>query len=252
MVFGKLLGQFIKKIFLARGSRGEMALSDSELETAYFQIGSAIIAHKDLSKILDLIARESLDSLSAHRVTIFIVEEESQILKPRFTDVSRPLFRQIGLLEEKEIAKKAIKQAESFFLQEPKDFAESFENREGGWKVSSLLSIPLSSQSKPVGVLSAVLINEKRRFSARDLKSLFFFGNLASLSLENAHLTRELKKEISSRKTFEQCLDNILFRMQGLFGKEGWHNEDHLENSISVQIINRYRPFGNQIGKKAN
>src|SRR3974390_2795538 len=101
MVFEKFLGPFSKNIFLARNIRGEKALRDSDLETAYFQIGSAIITHTDLPKILDLIVRESLNSLRAHRVTIFLMEEESGILKPRFTDTLGPLFRQMGLSEER-------------------------------------------------------------------------------------------------------------------------------------------------------
>ncbi len=224
---------------------------DSEMETAYFQITSAIIAQKDLPTILDFVVRESLTSLRAHRVSIFM-EEKSGILKPRFTDVFKPLYQKIGLSEEKEVAKKAIGQAKSFFLQEPRDFAEFFEYRERGLKVSSLLSIPLSSQRKPVGALSVVLINEKRRFSARDLKYLFFFGNLTSLAMENAHLMEELNKEISSRKIFEKCLDDILCRVQGLFGKESPHNEDPLENLPPMQIAAEYRLFGNQTGKKVN
>lgn len=224
-------------------------MRDSELEAAYFQISSAIIAQKDLPAILDLVVRESLKFLRAHRATIFFTEEKSGILKPQFTDVLKPLYRAMGLSEEKEIAKKAIRQAKSFFLREPRDFAEFFEYREGGWKVSSLLSIPLSSHRKPVGALSVVLINEKRRFSARELKYLFFFGNLVSLAMENAHLMEELNKEISSRKIFEQCLDDILCRVQGLFGKESRHNEEHL---LPMQIAVEHRPFGSQNGKKVN
>jgi len=251
MFFGKLLGQFSKGIILAREIPEKKAMMDFEMETAYFQITSAIIAHKDLPAILGFVVRESLNSLRAHRVTIF-VEEKSGILKPRFTDVLKPLYQDIGLSEEKEVAKKAIGQAQSFFLQEPRDFAEFFEYRERRWEVSSLLSIPLSSQRKPVGALSVVLINERRKFSARDLKNLFFFGNLASLAMENAHLMEELNKEISSRKTFEKCLDDILCRVEGLLGKESRHNEEHLENFLPMQIAAEYRLFGNQCGKKVN
>jgi transcriptional regulator with GAF, ATPase, and Fis domain len=252
MVFGKLLGQFSKKTILAREIRGNKAMRGFDLEAAYFQISSAIIAHRDLRTILDLVVRESLNCLRANRSSIFFIGPKSGTLRAQFIHALNPRYEKAGLVEEKQVAKKTLMQGKSFFLQEAKDFAEFFESRERGWKVSSLLSIPLSSQGKPVGALSVVLINEKRRFSARDLKYLFFFGNLASLAMENAHLMEELNKEISSRKTFEQCLDNILGRMQGLFGKEGWHNEEHLENSLPVQIATQYRPFGNQTGKKVN
>lgn len=70
--------------------------------------------------------------------------------------------------------------------------------------------------------------------------------------MENAHLMEELNKEISSRKIFEKCLDDILCRVQGLFGKESPHNEDPLENLPPMQIAAEYRLFGNQTGKKVN
>jgi len=251
MVFGKFLGQFSKRMIPAREIPGKKAMMDFEMETAYFQITSAIIAQKDLPTILALVVRESLNALRAHRVTVFM-EEENGILKARFADVFKPLYQKIGLSEEEQIAKKAIRQAKSIFLQEPRDFAKFFEYRERGWKVSSLLSVPLSSQRKPVGALSVVLINERRRFSAKDLKYLFFFGNLASLAIENAHLMEELNKEITSRKTFETCLDNILCRVKGLFGKESRPNEEHLENLLPMQIAIEYRLFGNESGKKVN
>lgn len=251
MGFGKFLRQFSQRIILAKDTPEKEAKIDFHMGMAYFQITSAIIAQRDLPTILALLVRESLNSLRAHRVTIFM-EEKSGILKPRFTDVLKPLYQDIGLSEEKEVAKKAIGQAKSFFLQEPRDFAEFFEYRDREWEVSSLLSIPLSSQRKSVGALSVVLINEKRRFTARDLKYLFFFGNLVSLAMEDAYLMEELNKEISSRRTFEKCLDDILYRVQGLFGEESQHKEEHLENLLPMQIAAEYRPIGNQTGKRVN
>ena len=240
MVSGKLLGQFCPKIIPAKETPEKEAMIDSRMGLAHFQITSAIIAQKDLPTILALVARESLNSLKAHRVTIFM-EEKGGILNPRFTDAFKPLYQKTGFSEEKAVAKKAIGQAKSFFLQEPRDFAEFFEYKERGWKVSSFLSIPLFSQRTATGALSVVLIDEKRKFTARDLKYLLFFGNLASLAMENAHLMEELNTEITSRKTFERCLDDILFRKQGLFGKESQHNEEHLENLLPMQIVAEYR-----------
>jgi transcriptional regulator with GAF, ATPase, and Fis domain len=172
------------------------------------------------------------------------------MLKVQSSDVLKPLYRLADLAEEKEVAKKAIAQGKSFFLQEPKDFLELSSNGNRGWKVSSLVCIPLSSQRRPVGALSVVLIDEKRKFSPKDLKNLYFFGNLASLAMENAYLTDELHREIHSRKTFEQYLDNLLRRVQGILGPERWHNEEHLENMVSVQVTLDDRSFENHGGQK--
>jgi transcriptional regulator with GAF, ATPase, and Fis domain len=247
---GKLLKPFSRKNTLPNELQREKAMKEFELETAYFQISSAMIAHKDLPVVLELVLRESLSSLRGHRVTIFFLDEKSGILKVQSSDVLKPLYRLADLAEEKEVARKAIMQGKSFFLQEPRDFLEFSPNRNRGWKVSSLLCIPLSSQRKPVGALSVVLIGEKRRFSPKDMKNLYFFGNLASLAMENAHLTEELHKAISSRKTFEQYLDNLLRRVQGILGTESWPNEEHLENLLPVQMTLEDRPFETHAGQK--
>jgi hypothetical protein len=83
------------------------------------------------------------------------------------------------------------------------------------------------------------------------MKNLYFFGNLASLAMENAHLTEELHKEISSRKTFEQYLDHILHRAQGILGRESWHNEEHLGSLLPVQMTVEGGPFENHAGQEA-
>ena len=62
------------------------------LETAFFQITSAISAHGDLNKILEVIIQESLKCLKAHRSTVFLMDEKGGALKTQFTYVSDPLY----------------------------------------------------------------------------------------------------------------------------------------------------------------
>jgi hypothetical protein len=138
---GKILKPFSRKNTLPNELQREKAAKDFELETAYFQISSAMIAHKDLPVILELVLRESLSSLGGHRVTVFFLDEKSGMLKIQSSDVLKPLYRLADLAEEKEVARKAITQGKSFFLQEPRDFLEFSPNGNRGWKVSSLLCI---------------------------------------------------------------------------------------------------------------
>jgi Tfp pilus assembly protein PilZ len=205
------------------------------LETALFQISAAIHAHKDLPKILELIVRESLEYLKAHRSTIFLIDGKSGILKSQCAYAVDPADEQVSLLEEKEVARKALRQMSPLLLREPKDFSDFFRYEKRARKISSISCIPLHSRGKPIGVLSAVLINEKRTFDEKNLKSLSLFGNQASIAIESAHLQEEVRKGVSLRKSYEGYLDDILNQLQSLSADERRRIEEHIKRFMQGQ-----------------
>ena len=210
------------------------------LETALFQISAAIHAHKDLPKILELIVRESLEYLKAHRSTIFLIDGKSGILKSQCAWAMDPADEQVSLLEEKEVARKALRQMSPLLLREPKDFSDFFRYKKRTRKISSILCIPLHSRGKPIGVLSVVLINEKHTFNEKDLKSLSLFGNQASIAIESAHLQEEVRKGVSLRKSHEGYLDDILNHLQRLSAEERRRIEEH------IKMFTQEQKFGDE------
>jgi GAF domain-containing protein/Tfp pilus assembly protein PilZ len=212
------------------------------LETALFQISAAIHGHKDLAKILELIVRESLDYLKAHRSTIFLIDGQSGILKSQCTYAMDPADEQVSLLEEKEVARKALRQMSPLLLREPKDFSDFFRYEKRSRKVSSILCIPLSSRGKPIGALSVVLINGKNTFNEKNLKSLSLFGNQASIAIENAHLQEEVRKGVSLRRTYEGYLDDILNQLQSISEEERGRIEEHIQRLMQGQKASQ-KPF---------
>lgn len=227
MVLGKIFRQSPKGGNNNKNAEEGKRLSD-EVD-AFFKITSAINERKNLDTLLELIARESLTCLKAHRSTVFVTDEKNGILKTQFTFASDPLVEQVGLFEEKEVTRKVFKQKKPFLLKEPKDFAEFFKYGDREWKITSLMSIPLSSpEGSLVGVLSLVLVNEGRRFNDKDLQFLSIFGSHVSISLEIKHLEEELQKGASFRKDYEGYLDNILNQLVGLGEEERRRTEEHI------------------------
>ena len=208
-MFRKLLRQTPKDIAEAKISR------DIE-HTAFFQISSVISAHKDLKIILEVIGRQSLNCLKANRSTIFLLDEKSGVLKTQFTYVSDPLNERVSLNEERGVAQKTLKQNNPFLLGGPKDFSEFFKYKERERKITSLMSIPLSSKGETMGVLSVVLINEEYGFDEKSLQFLSSFANFASTASGMADLLEEVRKRKSFRITYERYLDNILNQLQSL------------------------------------
>jgi len=234
-MFGKLLRQTPKDIAEAK------ILRDIE-HTAFFQISSVISAQKELNTILEVIARESLNCLKANRSTIFLLDQKSGILKIQFTIALNPRDEQVDLLEEKEVAGEALKQRKPLFLQEPKEFSDFFRNEERERKVTSLMSIPLSSQDNSIGVLSAILINEDRSFNEEDLQLLSIFANHASIALEMTRLHKEVPKLKSYWETYQRYLDDILAKLQGLSEEERQRKEEHIGKLIKGRIFDEEQP----------
>jgi uncharacterized protein (TIGR02266 family) len=223
-----------KEVFIHK-MKVERMVGTMEEVMALFQISSGVANHKGLPVILETIARESLTCLKAHRSTVFLVEEKGGILKTQFTHASDPLNEQVGLFEEKEVARKALRLRKPLLLREPADFAEFFKYEERDRKITSLMSIPLVSQGKGAGVLSVVIIDEERKFSERDLQFLMIFNHQASLAMENSSLLEEVGKGVSFRKNYEQYLDNIVNQLQTLSDVERRRIEDHIGRLLPAQ-----------------
>jgi len=223
-----------KEIFIHKMKVERMVAAMEEV-TALFQISSGVANHKDLPVILETIARESLSCLKAHRSTVFLVEEKDGILKTQFTPASDPLNEQIGLFEEKEVARKVLRQRKPLLLREQADFAEFFKYEGRDRKITSLMSIPLVSQGKGAGVLSVIIIDEERKFSEKDLQFFMIFSHQASIAMESSSLLEEVGKGFSFRKNYEQYLDNILNQLQTLSDVERRRIEDHIGKLLPAQ-----------------
>jgi uncharacterized protein (TIGR02266 family) len=215
--------------------KSEGAAGSREEVLALFQVSSGAAAHKDLGAILEMIARESLSCLGAHRSTLFLADEKSGVLKPQSTRVSDPLNQQVGLFEEKEVARKALRQKKPCLLREPADFSEFLKYEERERKITSLMSVPLVSQDRVAGVLSVALIDDERKFTEKDLQFLMTLSNLASLALENSYFQEEVRKAASFRKNYEQYLDHILAQLEDLSGVEKKRIEDHIGRLLPDQ-----------------
>lgn len=239
-----------KEIFAQRNKLQHMAGTLEDV-TAFFQITSMISAHKDLPTILEAISRESLNCVKAHRSTILFVDEKSGILKAQFTNVLNPEDEQVNLFEEKEMARKALKQGSPVLLREAKDFSDFFKYEERKRKITSLLSIPISSQGRPTAALSVVLIDGDRCFGENDLEFLSIFGNYASIAFDYEYLQEEVRRGISFRKSYQGYLDDILNQLQSISGEERRRVEEHILRLMPASERSEEQAAEPPAGKKA-
>jgi Tfp pilus assembly protein PilZ len=198
------------------------------LESAFFQISSIFGVHKDLNTILEQVVRESLNCLRANRSTLFLYEPTSKVLNAQFTHALDPRYQQVGVVEEKEAAKKALRQGKPLLLAGPESFSDFFKYEERENKITSLMSVPLFVGGKAMGVLSGLLINEKYNFDEKSLRIFSSFANLASTAMELVQLQDEAKRGNDFRITYERYLDNILAQLQTLSDREQQRIQNHI------------------------
>ena len=231
---------FIQKIRLERsvGSMDEVV--------ALAQIASAILHRKDFMSVLEMIGRESLNCLKAHRSTVFLMEEKSGILRTQFTFTSEPQHEQVGLFEEKEMARKTLRSKKPFLLREPADFSDFLKYGERDRKITSLMSIPLVLEDKSLGALTVVIIDDDRQFSTRDLQFLLVLAHQVAIAMEHSSLAEEVRKRAGFRKNYEQYLDHILNQLQTLSDVERKRIEDHIGRLLPAAIAEANPPLSEQ------
>ena len=231
---------FVHKVRLERsvGSMDEVV--------ALAQIGSAIIQHKDFMSVLEMIGRESMNCLKAHRSTVYLMEEKSGILKTQFTFTSDPQHEQVGLFEEKEMARKTLRSKKPFLLRELADFSDFLNYRERDRKITSLISLPLALENRFLGALTVVIIDDDRKFSTRDLQFLLVLANQVAIAMEHSYLAEEVRKGAGFRKSYEQHLDTILNQLQTLSDVERKRIEDHIGKLLPASTAEANPPLSEQ------
>ena len=231
---------FVHKVRLERsvGSMDEVV--------ALAQIGSAIIQHKDFMSVLEMIGRESMNCLKAHRSTVYLMEEKSGILKTQFTFTSDPQHEQVGLFEEKEMARKTLRSKKPFLLRELADFSDFLNYKERDRKITSLISLPLALENKFLGALTVVIIDDDRKFSTRDLQFLLVLANQVAIAMEHSYLAEEVRKGAGFRKNYEQHLDTILNQLQTLSDVERKRIEDHIGKLLPASTAEANPPLSEQ------
>ncbi len=239
MFLKKILEQTSRPGGNGRGNGQEKGLADVEKrQLALFRIGSMIKENQALDKILEVIVQESLLCLEGHRSTLFIVDEKSEILKTQ-TFFSQDAFSEkVGLHEEKEVARKALKQKRSFLLREPEDFAQFFNYEKRERKITSLLSVPIFSVT-PARVQSVVRIEGSSQFVEKDLQSFLMFTNHTSIAMQMSSMNTKIDGNF--RKEYEHHLDRIIEQLKLLL-KKGEGFASSTEGLIFKNNIENNRP----------
>jgi len=156
--------------------------------------------HMEISKLLANIVKIVRESLNADQVSLMLLDEKDNRLYTKAVDGEYgPELEHIwkSALENSEaIAGWVIGKSEPLLLDERTDFSKFNGYVEKLAPISSAMSIPLHFGTKITGVININRLkpSNKSNFDQQDLMLLSIFGEDIAMSIENATLTRELKK----------------------------------------------------------
>ncbi|MEW6026790.1 MAG: anti-sigma factor antagonist [Planctomycetota bacterium] len=201
-----------KGIQTAKGEVVRKGEQTTDVQT-YLKILSSLLKvstlhsqHMELSKLLANVVKIIRESVGADQVSLMLVDEKDNRLYTKAVDGEYgPELEHIwkSALETSEaIAGWVMGKSEPLLLDERTDFSRFKGYVEKLAPISSAMSVPLHFGAKITGVININRLKpgNKGNFDQQDLMLLSIFAEDIAMTIENATLTRELKKA----KTFSE------------------------------------------------
>ena len=195
----------IRDVTKRRWAEEKIRQRNEEL-TAINAIAAAVSQSLDLQAVLKAALQETLLALNTEGGIVYLFDKDSQSFTPAVHHgLSPQVLQEIGEFKLGEgPSGRAVQSGQPLFVP---DIAQDSRNAiptaiQESWR--SLVSVPLESAGKPVGMMT-VLSRDKGRFSPERLSMLSAIGNQIGAAIENAqlfeavHLGRERLQILSQR-----------------------------------------------------
>lgn len=146
------------------------------------EFGKELMTLNEMDNALDLISKEAKRLVNADRCSIFIVDNEDQMLWTKLSDG----IGRIVIALDAGIVGDTYKTEKPQIVNAPYEddrFLQNIDNK-SGYTTKNMITVPIfNSKRKVMGVIQ--LLNKSRSdFNQEDLEALTFFANYVSGSLE--------------------------------------------------------------------
>jgi len=144
--------------------------------------GKELMALEEMENVLDLIASKAKELVNADRCSIFIVDNEDQMLWTKHSDG-------IGRIV---ISLKSGIVGDTYLTKEPQIVNNPYEDsrflpnidKKSGYKTKNIITVPIFNSKRDVMGIIQLLNKSRGDFLEQDLETLTFFANYVSGSLE--------------------------------------------------------------------
>ncbi|WP_457747120.1 GAF domain-containing protein [Sulfurimonas sp.] len=148
--------------------------------------GKRLMTITDMEKALELISDEAKKLVNAKRCSIFIVDNDDEILWTKLSDG----IGRIVISLDAGIVGDTYKKRESQIVNNPyenKRFLPTIDKK-SGFKTKNMITVPIFDSKRNVMGIFQLLNKERFDFDKNDMETLTFFANYVSGSLELALL----------------------------------------------------------------
>jgi GAF domain-containing protein len=150
------------------------------------QFGQKLMSLQEIEESLELISEEAKNLVNAERCSIFIVDEEEQML---WTKLSDGIGRIVISLNSGIVG-------DTYLKKEPQIVNNPYENerflssidKKSGYVTKNIITVPIYNSKREVMGIIQLLNKSISGFNEKDLEILTFFANFVSGSLELAIL----------------------------------------------------------------
>ena len=144
--------------------------------------GQKLMAISDIEASLNLIASEAKELVGAERCSIFIVDEEDQMLWTKLSDGIGKIVLSLDSGIVGDTYAKAVPQV----VNDPYNDERFLPNidKKSGYTTKNILTVPIFNSKQEVMGIIQLLNKMMEDFNEKDLEMLTFFANFVSGSLE--------------------------------------------------------------------
>ena len=214
-IFTDVQGQPAGELVIVRDITREKRIALNN--EAILRISMALPEYPDLEELLDYISNEVKRLLDAEGSVVILLDEERQELffpGAAFDDSdTQKRVREIRFQMDELVAGQVIQSGEPIIISDTsKDSLHAERDKKLGYKINNLLSVPLRSRDRIIGVLTA--INKKQgTFEQTDVELLNLIAATVALSIENARFSEELKKAYRELTSLNRAKDKVFHHL---------------------------------------
>jgi len=214
-IFTDVQGQPAGELVIVRDITREKRIALNN--EAILRISMALPEYPDLEELLDYISNEVKRLLDAEGSVVILLDEERQELffpGAAFDDSdTQKRVREIRFQMDELVAGQVIQSGEPIIISDTsKDSLHAERDKKLGYKINNLLSVPLRSRDRIIGVLTA--INKKQgTFEQTDVELLNLIAATVALSIENARFSEELMKAYRELTSLNRAKDKVFHHL---------------------------------------
>ncbi len=179
------------------------------------RISTALPSHPDLEDLLDFISTEMKNILDVEGAMVILLDEEKKeffFLGGAYEDgATRTRARQIRFPMDRGVAGKVVRTGQAVIVLDTAKDSDfySFVAHKLGLPTRNMMDVPLRSGDRIIGVLCA--INKKEgTFDQPDVELLSLIAGTVELSVENAHVSDELKEAYKTVTSLNRAKDRAI------------------------------------------